>query len=161
MHLTLLRHAERENSGVSNPPLSSKGLQQSEKLLQMLQNQQLPMPQKLFSSPKIRATMTLQKIKQVLNLELSVLADLDERSNAEAAQQFAKRVKNQLAQLSQMKQNTLVCSHLDWIEEALIHIPCDIDLLDEKYSHWGTASHMTFAVSEDLWYLEKWGRIEI
>jgi broad specificity phosphatase PhoE len=161
MHLTLLRHAERENTGVSNPPLNARGLKQAEKLIQLVEAHQIPRPQRLFCSPKLRATMTLQKLHENLKLELVVSKELDERVNSETADQFSKRVKSFLAQSAGRNENLIFCTHLDWIEEALIHIPSDADLLQDKYQNWGTGSYMTFAVSQDLWYLEKWGRIEV
>jgi broad specificity phosphatase PhoE len=160
MHLILIRHAERENTGVSNPPLNDSGRKQAANLHHHIQCGKLPTLQKLLSSPKLRATMTVQIAHEKSNIDLQILPELDERKTAESSEQFSKRVQSTLQKISLLNQNILLCSHLDWIEEALIHIPCDVDLLQDKYQTWGTASYMIFSITSDLWHLEKWGRIE-
>jgi phosphohistidine phosphatase SixA len=166
MKLALFRHAERENSGVSNPPLSPRGMRQSELLTQLVLNNTLIRPTKLYCSPKLRAVLTFQSLHLKADIELTISPELDERSNSEVADQFSKRVKQKLFQLTKagpLNSSTVLflCSHLDWIDEAMIHIPCDTDLTANKYSTWSPGSYMLFDVGSELWHLEKWEELHL
>lgn len=147
----MFRHAERENSGSSNPPLSSRGLIQSAKLVEEIDLTILPRPTKLFSSPKLRALQTFQQIRDKLGVDLQIHADLDERHNFESAEAFSRRVQKFLNLLEHTPGVIFFVSHLDWIEEALRLIPSEFDLMSEKYQAWHPAQSLEFEIRDGLW----------
>ena len=156
MKLALFRHAEKENIS-SNPALSPRGLKQSEFLKTLIEKNELPLPQYLWSSPKIRAVQTFQKLSENKSLEIDVMQELEERSSQESSNMFSKRVKNFLQRSSQINGTVFLCTHYDWIEEALIYIPSDTDLSQSRYHSWRPGAFMLFEISNELWHLEKWG----
>lgn len=104
--------------------------------------------------------MTFANVSEAFRLDLTSSRELDERQNSESPLQFTKRVKNFLTFISSQTGTVYLCSHLDWIEEALREIPGDTDLLQDKYQHWAPGQFMTFEVTSQLWHLGKFGSIE-
>ncbi|MEZ0393171.1 MAG: phosphoglycerate mutase family protein [Pseudobdellovibrionaceae bacterium] len=150
----MFRHAERENTGSSNPPLSSRGLLQAEKLLEEIDLNVLPRPSKLLSSPKLRAQQTFLQIQNKLGVEIQILSELDERHNFESIENFSKRVKRFLNLMETQNGVQFFVTHLDWIEEALRLIHSDTDLLSERYQSWLPAQSMEFEIHDRLWVLQ-------
>lgn len=151
----MFRHAERENSGSSNPPLSSRGLKQAEKLVDEIDLSLLPRPTRLFSSPKLRAQQTFQQIQDKLGVEIQVYPELDERHNFESADIFRRRIQHFLLQVEQLPGVIYFVTHLDWIEEALGLIASETDLLAEKFQTWLPAQSMEFDVQDRVWMFQK------
>src|SRR3954466_14660365 len=83
MRLVLFRHAERANSGVENPPLSSRGEEQSLQLIKLVEENKIESPQKLISSPKLRARQTFLPLAKKRAIDILTWDDLDERSSSE------------------------------------------------------------------------------
>lgn len=160
MQIYLFRHAERENSGQGNPPLSSRGFKQAQELARQQAAGLFTKPGKLLVSPKVRTQQTFSPLAESLGVELVMTPELDERLSSENASQFAARVKRFLAYLERQSGVIYVCSHLDWIEEAMIAIPSDTDLLAEKFQAWAPAQYTEFDVREGLWLVLKTGRVE-
>ena len=150
----MFRHAERKNTGSSNPPLSSRGLLQAEKLLEEIDLNVLPRPSKLLSSPKLRAQQTFLQIQNKLGVEIQILSELDERHNFESIENFSKRVKRFLNLMETQNGVQFFVTHLDWIEEALRLIHSDTDLLSERYQSWLPAQSMEFEIHDRLWVLQ-------
>lgn len=162
MFVTLFRHAERENTGLENPGLTARGFQQAQSLLKIIQANQLPAPQRLFVSPKIRTQQTFLPTANQLNLPLQILPELDERRNSETITKFVQRVQrfiNLTSQDSFGPQSSFLCSHLDWIEEALLKIPCDVDLLQSRFQIWAPGQFIQFEVHDELWHFIKAGEL--
>ncbi|PIS09834.1 MAG: hypothetical protein COT73_12565 [Bdellovibrio sp. CG10_big_fil_rev_8_21_14_0_10_47_8] len=155
MRLILFRHAERENTGATNPPLSLRGLGQTQKILDQIHAHDLPTPTKLMASPKLRAQQTLQKVKQACQLEILTQPELDERLSAESKEQFDRRVQLFLQFLEKQSGVIFMVTHLDWIEEALIHIPCDTDLSGESFQFWSPGQSVEFEVHDRRWSFNK------
>jgi broad specificity phosphatase PhoE len=145
MQVFMFRHAEKENTGTSNPPLSRRGLLQSQKLADMVANHTLPTPTKCFSSPLLRAKQTFAK----LNTEVILVEDLIERQSSETAAQFHKRVRKFLQSLETLAGVVFFVTHLDWIEEALI-------LMDTGFSveHWPPAQVAEFELNDGHWQFQ-------
>ena len=165
MHVVLFRHAERENAGITNPPLSARGWLQAEKLLEKINRGELLRPTRLWASPKGRAQQTLQKISAFLSIDVQVTADLDERHNSEALAHFQARIRRLFHSVEkQGKENQKAviycCSHLDWIEEALPLIPCTTDFSRDEMV-WAPAQYLVFEVHDKLWTIIQSGRIEV
>jgi len=151
MRVLMFRHAERENSGSSNPPLSARGLKQAQKLVEEIDLTILPRPTKLLSSPKLRARQTFQQIQDKLGVEIQIHPDLDERHNFESADLFVRRIQRFLSYLEQNPGVIFFVTHLDWIEEALRLIPSEADLTSEKFQSWLPAQSMEFEIHDRLW----------
>jgi broad specificity phosphatase PhoE len=147
----MFRHAEKENSGSSNPPLSARGLQQAQKLVEDIDLANLPRPTKLLSSPKLRAQQTFQQIESHFGIPLQVQPDLDERQSSESAELFSRRVQKFLNSFAGQAGVIYFVSHLDWIEEALCLIPADTDLLQDRYQTWLPAQSIEFEYQDGLW----------
>lgn len=160
MQILLFRHAERENTGVENPPLSARGQKQAQMLGLRFQSGAFPRPLKIFVSPKIRTHQTLQPLAELAGTDLQLTPELDERQNSESAAQFIQRVRRFLTFLEKQTGVIYLCTHLDWIEEALIAISSSEDLLSEKYQAWAPAQFIEFDVQDGLWHVHASGRIE-
>jgi broad specificity phosphatase PhoE len=160
MQIFLFRHAERENSGAGNPPLSARGLKQAQELARLRESGVFPPAGKVLVSPKVRTHQTFGPLADGLGLEMVMTPELDERLSAESASQFASRVKRFVGYLERQTGVLYVCTHLDWIEEAMMVIPSDTDLLAEKFQAWSPAQFIEFDVREGLWQVLKSGRIE-
>jgi phosphohistidine phosphatase SixA len=160
MKLVLFRHAEKANIGSGNPPLSEKGLGQARGLWQLVNEKKLEPPQKILSSPKLRARQTFEVLAKNLSLDIQVFDELDERQNSENSSLFIQRVRRSLENLQQMNGCIYVCSHVDWIEEALIQIPCDTDLNQAQYMAWPPGQYMEFEIQHELWHFSKKGVLQ-
>ncbi len=125
MELLIFRHADKEYSFDADPGLSQKGQTQAEKLKQLLTEKIIPMPTQLWVSPKRRALETFYPLAQVLNLELKIFPELDQRTHEESGREFILRIKKIIEQINYMSQDAniqeapclYICTHSDWIEE--------------------------------------------
>jgi broad specificity phosphatase PhoE len=104
--------------------------------------------------------MTLSPLAKQLKLEAIQNPELDERDSQENGKSFSRRVQNFLRKCEKMQGSIFLVTHLDWIEEALIRIPANVDLSQSKYQHWNPASYMHFQVDHELWQLEEFGEIK-
>ena len=127
----------------------------------------MPRPSALWVSPKIRTGQTLQALSQNFNLPLEVKIELDLRSNLEQRTEFKNRVLNFIESLSRTsltQENGMdsdrcvfICTHYDWIEEAMALIPADRDLITFEYTHWAPAHYIHFKLENGLWQVLKKG----
>lgn len=161
MRILIFRHAERENSGASNPPLSSRGLKQAEKLAELIATDKLPKPTKLWASPRLRSQQTLAPAQNNFAVEMQIQKDLDERQSSETVEQFQKRIKKFIQTCESQSGVIYICSHLDWLEEACYLIPSETDLMQEKYQAWSPCSYMDFEVQDGLWTLFEFGSVSL
>lgn len=155
MKLLLFRHAERENIGQGNPRLTARGQKQASLLANLINQGKLPKATRMMVSPRIRTHMTFEPAARELSLNLQERIELDERQSSEQASQFHSRVENFLNACAREPGVTYLCTHLDWIEEALILIPSDSDLLKPQYQTWAPGQHMVFEIIDGLWKLEE------
>jgi broad specificity phosphatase PhoE len=165
MHVVLFRHAERENSAAANPPLSARGWLQAEKILEKINRGELLRPTRLLSSPKGRAQQTLQKAADFLDLEVQATSDLDERQSSEILAHFQARIRrffHSVEKIGKSNPGSVIycCTHLDWIEEALPMLPSTMDFSRDE-TVWSPAQYLVFEIHDELWNIEKSGRIEV
>ena len=154
MKITLLRHGKRDLTTSSDGSLNETGQKLALELPSRLEPQgKFPRPTHLICSPKRRARETLSPLSEHLAINLKTEPLLDERQNTEASVEFRDRVKNFFVNLP--KQYTpqdvvYLCSHADWLEEAIISLPSDIP---EVYAESGFAcgEMKTFELNDGHW----------
>ena len=164
MKVYLFRHAQKSSTPWDNPPLSDYGFSQSLMLADIVVNRRkLEIPQHLLCSPKLRCQQSLAPLARVLDCQIEVQNILDERDLNESYPEFSMRVRDFLDSLTEkaahFKGCFYLCSHLDWIEEALIRIPCDRDLL--ALAQWPPLSYIAFEIEGGLWKFIEFKPIEV
>lgn len=165
LKVILLRHAARSAHGLGDTSLNAIGQRQAQELTGLLAPQgPLPIPTDLITSPKKRARETLQPLSAAVSLDLKIDARLDERHQNETGAEFKTRVAQALSELgAQAKADVLkpgtreatiyLCSHLDWLEIAMLLAPSD-SRLDEDAANWSNAEYRIFRIAKDgLWTL--------
>lgn len=161
MDLILLRHAEKEPFG-NDPFLSPRGQEQARRLPSELDASLLGPDTTLIASPKKRAIETLQPLAQASSAKLRILDDLDERRFHESYEGFTARVRRIVASLDETPPTgvTVFCSHLDWIEEFRMALPCTEDLTRAPYDHWPSLQslHLRRASRDEPWVVIQFGR---
>jgi broad specificity phosphatase PhoE len=169
MKVVILRHATRSPSGMGDSPLNATGLLQARKLATELLSPlgPLPHPTHLWASPKTRAQQTLTPLSETTGLELRTDVRLDERHQDETTQEFTKRIREILSEVSRLSSTpetcVYLCSHLDWLEEAMPLL--DSDMNDhETAMPFSTAEFRIFRLQGELgrqlWKLKTRGRAE-
>jgi hypothetical protein len=96
-----------------------------------------------------------------LQIPLRVDARLNERHQNETGREFETRLKDFLDELMQNADGdgcAYICSHLDWLELALVLITSDLSEL-EASSSWSTAEYRVFKLESDLWTFKLRGSI--
>ena len=147
MKLILLRHGDR-SPGFNDVPLSNKGLQQA---LDLQQKKSLSLIEVLYCSPKKRAQQTLAPLAQKLALPIETLSELDQMRDIETPQDFIQRVQKFIDSLPKTTSTTwLVCSHSDWLQQAVFLLANDTQLF-APYSFFSCAEFKTFAYIENEW----------
>lgn len=153
MLVVLLRHAEKLNSYGNDPELSPRGYQDAQKLLLQV-GQLIPRPNALWSSPKQRAQQTLEPIAQKLSLEIKTMPELNERQASETTTQFSARVQQIFQVLSSQAFGTTtvwLCTHADWLAEAVTSIPSDLS--DPEFeASFLNCQHRVFAWTGGIWH---------
>lgn len=158
MILILFRHAERESSGIEDPGLSSRGQKQAQDLVEL--SKKLGAPNKIWVSPKKRAQESFRPLSLAQNLPLQIEKNLNERTPQESSLDFRKRVEHFLSQLSVEQGCIYICTHLDWIEEALLYFDSDVDLLAAQFQNWKTGQYLKLRHDDGVWVYEDFGRVE-
>lgn len=161
MIIYLFRHGERTSrlSG-SEPDLSTVGRIQADHLRSWVQSQTLPQPDQLWASPRIRTQNTLQPLSDVLQVPIQNIVALDERSGAESNLRFRERVERLLEQARQQSGVLFLCSHFDWLEEAITLIPADQDLVADPGPLWAPGAFVGFNVTDDIWKVRQKGQLQ-
>jgi broad specificity phosphatase PhoE len=157
----LFRHAEKELGqnfiSRNNPGLSPAGHKQAQSIVKLfteLEKQDpLTRPEVIISSPKIRAVQTLTPLAEKFGIKIQLSEELFERHSTENAQEFLTRVKNFIEWLPSLNKTTCIVTHFDWIEDAMVAIPCDSDLNSAEHHHWSPAQSMEFKIEDELWHL--------
>lgn len=126
--LIFMRHGARSFEGDS---LSVEGKHQAALLSKTLLAKKVPLPFQLESSPKMRTQATLAPLATELGLRVQIDRRLDERSGGESEADFEVRVKEFLIDCDEWAKHQpkisarLLCSHLDWLEAAVLFITSD------------------------------------
>jgi phosphohistidine phosphatase SixA len=163
MKFILFRHAHKGVLPFEDPELSLQGFEQAAKISNLMQNQQLPTPTRLLVSPKRRTSQTFYPTSKVLGLNLEVQKELDQHLSFESNPDFRLRISwfiSQLAQSSADQDVIWVCTHYDWIEEAMAMMNSDKDLSSFEFSHWSPTQYVVFELAphdKTLWVYQQKG----
>jgi phosphohistidine phosphatase SixA len=157
MNIVIFRHAQKGMLPFENPALSPEGFRQAEALSALVQEHKLPTPTEMWVSEKIRTRQTMQNIANTVRRPVVEKIELDLRQENETQKMFNSRVGVLVDSLSESSKGNAIaeciyiCTHYDWIEEAMSLIPSDTDLASYQFAHWGPAQFANFEVKGGLW----------
>lgn len=163
MNVVLFRHAQKGLTPFDNPHLSPDGFAQAEAIAVAVANRSIPAASEIWISEKIRTHQTMQFVARDLKLSTLEKAELDLRGEQETQAQFQSRVHKVIQQIDlssrydSLIKTIYMCTHYDWIEEAMTLIPCDTDLSTFQFAHWGPAQFAQFEIESGLWKFIKKG----
>jgi phosphohistidine phosphatase SixA len=167
MKFVLFRHAHKGFTPFEDPELSPRGFQQATKILALVRTNLLPKPTELFVSPRRRTSQTFYPLSRELQISFSVSDLLDQRKENENLQQFRLRIAQFIEGFSDRttlaNKTVFVCTHYDWIEEAMSLINCDRNLDSFEFSHWAPAQYLVLelvAAETQLWSYKINGQVE-
>lgn len=150
MKLYLFRHGEKASPFHPNPPLSEFGMQQAMALSEKVQIKELPRPQYIWASPRLRSQQSFQALSDSTGVRMEVRADLDERQMSETHLEFRERITSFLRHAEIQNGVIFACSHADWLEAVLALIPCDTDLDREIHSHWSPLQYVALQLNNGI-----------
>lgn len=150
MKIYMFRHAQKAIDFTGDPDLTPEGHSQALKLLDKVIKKELPTPTQLWVSPKKRTHSTFRPLSEHLKLPLQSQEALLEQVSSESLADFRQRIRNLLEGASQQTEDVIfICSHYDWVVEALQVMPADTDFSSAEHSHWTPAQHMGFEILDD------------
>lgn len=150
MKIYFFRHAQKAVDFSGDPDLTTEGYAQAHKLLEKVLKNELPMPTQLWVSPKKRTHSTFRPLANELHLQLQTQDALLEQQNDETAIDFRHRVRNLLEKAGTKSDEVIfMCSHYDWVIEALAVVPSDTDFSDSDYQHWSPTQYAGFEISSE------------
>lgn len=151
MVIIFFRHGHKAFSMDNDPPLSPKGFEQALHLNQLISDQKIPLATHCWVSEKIRTFQTLAQAIEVHQLNTYKKSELNYREADETQDQFKQRIQKFLRELATRSKETeihYVCTHYDWIEEALLWIDCDQDLMSYEFANWSPGQYMIFDLTD-------------
>lgn len=120
LSIVFIRHAHRDTATRSEDNgIDEKGRSQVEELLKAFQLRKLPASQEFWSSPKKRCLETLEPLAQLNGAKIKIMNELDEQTNQESGKDFRERVSNFVHSLKEKSGVIYLCSHGDWLPEAI------------------------------------------
>ncbi len=160
LEIVLFRHAVRNKFIEDEPQLSPYGLKQAHYLSEHRETLKLPKPTNIWVSPRLRAQQTMSPLSKVCGIALALKSDLDERKSNETMLDFRQRIDRLIKGLSAQNGVIYLCSHLDWIEEAMSFFETDSDLLNQPGAHWSTAQflELNYDFTNEIWRKIKTGQ---
>lgn len=166
MIIVLIRHGHKGMIPFEDPSLTENGFKQAKALASLIQQKKLPTPTDLWASQKIRTSQTLSSLAEKFQLDISKKNELNLRMDNENQKNFRDRIQNLISSLSESSDSSsekciYLCTHYDWIEEAMSLIPSDTDLLSYQFSHWSPAQYIIFEIQEQIWKYKQKGTAEI
>ena len=168
MQLILLRHAHKGLTPAADPELSAPGFKQALKLVEVIEQKKIPPPTKCWVSEKIRTKQTIEAASQKYKSAVESSDLLNLRSFSETAAEFHLRIKKMItmvnktaADLKSEAQTHYLCTHYDWIEEALVFIPSPTDLTSYEFASWAPAQYIHFEILDSLWSVKAKGAIPV
>lgn len=159
MKIVLFRHAQKGITPFDNPELTEEGFKQAEMIYELIKKNILPHPTQAWASPKIRTTQTLTPACENFKIRIQETELLDLRTQHESSSDFRKRISSFLNQFdeSASAETHFLCTHYDWIEEAMTLINCDKDLNSFEFSHWMPTQFIVFEIRDSKWMFVKKG----
>ena len=148
MKLFLLRHGDR-SSGYGDVPLSAEGQRQAQELAERPALQTVNV---ILISPKMRTKQTVEPLADKLGIEVRIEAALDQRKSIETQSEFTSRVLAFLSSLptSHAGHNVLACSHSDWLQTAILHMPATRPD-NAIHSFFSCGEFKTLVLKDGLW----------
>lgn len=151
-----MRHGSRDLGGLDR--LTAEGREQAMRLTRDVQEKRLPRPTRLIATPRKRSQETLRLLADDLLLELEIDAGCDERQPGESVTQFESRVRNWIRnerlRAAEPAEVTLIVSHLDWLETAVIFLETDESELEQS-EPWTAAARRVYFYQDGLWRRRK------
>lgn len=162
MYLILIRHGHKTFLPIEDPTLSDKGFSQANELLKLVEKGVLPVPNMCWVSDSQRTYQTVEKIIKHYAVQSEKTDQLSVRHSHESNSEFRNRVAKTIASLDQMALQShdkvyMLCSHFDWIEEAMSLINCDQNLTSFEYANWAPAQYMVFEIKDGTWSIRNKG----
>lgn len=155
MVILLFRHGHKAFSIDNDPALSPKGFEQALRLPQMIADQKIPLATHCWVSEKKRTFQTLEKAIEQHHIITHKKSDLNYREAEENSAQFRNRIQKFLRELALRAKETevhYICTHYDWIEEALTLIDCDKDLNSYEYANWSPGQYLVLDLMDQNSY---------
>lgn len=150
MKIYVFRHAQKASDFSGDPDLTPEGHAQASRLLDKVLKEEIPRPTELWVSPKKRTHSTFRPLAQHLGLPLLTQEALLEQKSDETMSDFRNRVQNLLNSLSSKEDAVLfLCSHYDWVVEAMLLAPADKDLSGVEFSHWSPCQYVGFQINSE------------
>lgn len=150
MKIYFFRHAQKAMDFSGDPDLTPEGHFQASKIVDKVLKNELPSPTELWVSPKKRAASTLRPLAAQLKMHLQLDESLLEQRSDETIKDFRSRIEQVLQRAQEKKSGVIfICSHFDWVVEAMTLLPSDTDLTNSEFSHWSPAQYAGFEISND------------
>jgi broad specificity phosphatase PhoE len=121
----------------------------------------IPAPSRLLASPKRRAKETLTPLSHALHLPLEIDGRLDERHQTETGGEFQDRIVSVFSDLEAQASDegcVYLCTHLDWLEGAMIALNHDMSELEASLG-WSTAEYKIFKLEDGIWKSKAKGHV--
>ena len=158
MTLILMRHATRNFN--DDDSLSSEGHRLATTLAQVLKNRG-HVPTRLYCSPKQRTRQTLKPVSDTIVVKVEIDPRLDERDNQESVQEFENRIRQFLNAAREKaasdekspklpRETWLACSHLDWLEAAVLDLASDENDF-ERAEPWAPMAIRIYNFEDGIW----------
>jgi broad specificity phosphatase PhoE len=163
MNVYLFRHGQKGSTPLSDPDLTEYGYQQSRALAEKIREGDFLPGTQFLASPRLRAQSTLRMAALLCQVPLRIEPTLDQRESYESAEDFRTRISELIHSLTKLysgNDTVYLCTHHDWVEEALSLIPADVDLLDSKYWSWSPAQFAHFKVKDGVWEFLKFDKVQ-
>ena len=162
MYLILIRHGHKTFLPTHDPTLSDKGFSQAGELLKLVEKSVLPIPNMCWVSDSQRTYQTVEKIIKHHAVQYEKTDQLSVRHSEESNFEFRNRVAKTINSLDQIALQSrdkvyMLCTHFDWIEEAMSVINCDQNLTSFEYSNWAPAQYMVFEIKDSTWFVRNKG----
>lgn len=143
MKIYLFRHAQKSIDFTGDPDLTPEGHAQASKLLDKVLKNELPRPTELWVSPKRRTQSTFRPLSQHFKLPLINQEALLEQQADENIDQFRSRIEK-LFEKAEENKNAIIflCTHYDWVIEAMSIVACDTDLSTSEFMHWDSCQYV-------------------
>ncbi|WP_413293229.1 phosphoglycerate mutase family protein [Bdellovibrio sp. HCB185ZH] len=150
MKIYIFRHAQKAMDFSGDPDLTPEGHGQASTLLDLVLKNEMPKPTQLWVSPRKRTHSTFRPLSEQLKLPLVNQEALLEQQGDESLQIFRRRISNLLEKASEATNDVIfMCSHYDWVIEAMSVIPSETDLSDDRFNHWTPCQCVGFEVAKD------------
>ncbi len=150
MKIYIFRHAQKAMDFSGDPDLTAGGHDQASKLLDRVLKHDLVQPTELWVSPKRRTHSTFRPLSEHFKLPLQTQEALLEQEGGETISDFRRRIEHLIALASNSDSDSkadsviFMCSHYDWVIEAMSLIPCDTDLTEGPFAHWNPCQYAGF-----------------